>query len=223
MPLVGDNAGTVFPGAIDAAYNASYEPGVGEAIKALEFIEGCVPIEGLAGVLAQTIPDALATSTLTATAGTIFQALIGLRAGQTVTNLSYITAATAASTPTNSWVGLAYPAIPSGSSTTDVTSKVVAVSADGLTGAIAANTLITVALSTPYVVPTTGWYIAFVCVAATTGPTLAAGVTLGTAGRGALEPWLAGPGSTGKTTPVAVGDTLVEMTAASAMPLIYAN
>ena len=209
-----DSRTITFPGTVDEPNN-SYDPSVGSSITAMQFIEGCVPTGTLSGVIAQTIPDSIASSTVTLTAGTIIQSYIGLRAGQTVTNLSFITAGTAASTPTNQWAGLAYPV---GSAP-----KVVAVSADGTTTAMAANTVITMALATPYVVPTTGWYLAFVCVAGTTGPTAAAAVTLGSAGRGAAAPWLGGPGGTGKTTPPAVASTLTATSAAGAQILIYAT
>ncbi len=219
MP-VGQNAGSVFPGGIDSGLNAAYDPNLGPAVSAMQFVQGCFPPEALLNVIAQSIPDTEAFSTVTLTAGTVFQTLIGLRGGTTVTNLSLITAGTATSTPTNQWAGLAYPGM---APAADVTSKVVAISADGLTTAMAANTLLTYAMSTPYVVPLTAWYLAFFCVAGTTGPTAAAGTTIGSTGRGALEGWITGPGDTGKTVPYAIGATIGEMTAASAQLLIYAN
>jgi hypothetical protein len=214
MPVIGSQAGTVFPNSYDTLGGA-YDPNIGPAVTQMQFVEGCVPTGTLTNVTAQSIPDITATSSVTLTAGTVVQTYIGLRAGQTVTNLSIITAATAASTPTNQWAGLAYPV--------GTTPKVVAVSADGTTAAIAANTVITFAMGTPYVVPVTGWYLAFVCVAATTGPTAAAAVTLGANGRGTAAPWLGGPGGTGKTTVPAVGATLTATTAAGAQLLVYAN
>src|ERR1035437_2148573 len=123
MPIIGSNAGTGFPNTFDTL-GGTYDPNIGPAVTQMQFVEGCIPTGTLTNVTAQSIPDTTATSSVTLTAGTVVQTYIGLRAGQTVTNLSIITAATAASTPTNQWAGLAYPAV----STGDVTSKVVAVS-----------------------------------------------------------------------------------------------
>lgn len=220
MPkIIGSNAGTVFPGLIDS-FNAAYDPNLGPAVAQLEGSEGFFPPNALSGIVGQSIPDLYATSTVTLTAGSVFQVPMFLQSGQTVTNLSYYNANTQASTPTNQWVGLAYPAGLSGAT---ATAKCVAISADGLTAVHLANTLITTALATPYVVPTTGYYIAFVCVAATTGPNASAGVTMGTVGRAAFAPWPAGVADTGKTTPYAVGTTVGATTAASASLLVYAT
>jgi hypothetical protein len=159
MPLIGNNAGTVFPGGVDN-FNAAYDPSIGPALQQLEGTEGFFPPNALSGIVSQSVPDLFATSTVTLTAGSVFQTPLYLRAGQTVTNLSYYNAGTAASTPTNQWVGLAFPAGLSGAT---ATAKCVAISADGLTAVHAANTLVTTALATAYLVPTTGYYIAFVC------------------------------------------------------------
>lgn len=219
MPIIGTNAGTVFPSGVDN-FNAAYDPNLGPALQQVMGSEGFFPPNTLANVTSQSIPDLFATSTVTLTAGSVFQVPLYLRAGQTVTSLSYYNANTQASTPTNQWVGLAFPAGLSGAT---ATAKCVAISADGLTAVHLANTLVTTALSTPYVVPTSGYYIAFVCVAATTGPNASAGVTMGTVGRGAFAPWPAGVADTGKTTPYTVGVTVGATTAASASLLIYAT
>jgi hypothetical protein len=219
MPLVGSQAGTIFPGGIDSL-NAAYDPDIGPALQQVQGSEGFFAPNTLANITSQSIPDLYATTVVTLTAGSVFQTPLYLRAGQTVTNLSYYNGASASSTPTNQWVGLAFPAGLSGAT---ATAKCVAISADGTTTVHAANTLVTTALSAPYVVPTSGYYIAFVCVAATTGPTASAGVTMGTVGRGAFAPWPAGVADTGKTTAYAVGATVGATTAASAALLMYAN
>lgn len=219
MPLIGNNAGTVFPGGVDS-FNAAYDPSIGPALQQLEGTEGFFPPNALSGIISQSLPDVFATTVVTLTAGSVFQAPLYLRSGQTVTNLSYYTGASATSTPTNQWIGLAFPAGLSGAT---ATAKCVAISADGLTTAHAANTLVTTALSTPYLVPTSGFYIAFICIAGTTGPTASAGVTMGTVGRGGFAPWPFGVADTGKTTPYAVGATVGATTAASASWLVYAN
>lgn len=86
-----------------------------------------------------------------------------LAAGEVVTNLSFVSGATAAGTPTNWWFALydtaAIPAL-------------IAQTADQTTGAWAAFTAQTKALSAAYTVPKTGVYWAAIHVKATTVPTL---------------------------------------------------
>jgi hypothetical protein len=86
-----------------------------------------------------------------------------LEAGDVVTNLTFCSATTAAGTPTNWWFALY---------STAATPALLAQTADQTTTAWAANTAKTVALATPYTVPTTGVYYAAVHVKATTVPTL---------------------------------------------------
>lgn len=87
-----------------------------------------------------------------------------LRKGDPVTNLSFMSGATAAGTPTNWWFALY---------NTAATPALVSQTADQLTAAWAANTVKTLALSAPYTVPADGIYWAAVQVKATTVPTLA--------------------------------------------------
>jgi hypothetical protein len=86
-----------------------------------------------------------------------------LQAGDVVTNLTFMSGATAAGTPTNWWFAL-YD--------TSATPALIAQSADQTSTAWAADTAKTLALSAPYTVPTTGIYYAAVMVKATTVPTL---------------------------------------------------
>jgi hypothetical protein len=86
-----------------------------------------------------------------------------LEAGETVTNLTFCSATTAAGTPTNWWFALYSPA---------ATPLLLGQTADQASAAWAANTVKTLALVTPYVVPTTGIYRAAIHVKATTVPTL---------------------------------------------------
>jgi hypothetical protein len=95
-----------------------------------------------------------------------------LTSGETVTNITFKSGATAAGTPTNWWFAL-YD--------TAATSALIAQSADQTTAAWAADTSKTLALSTPYRVTTSGIHYAAVMVKATTPPTLV-GATLGRAG-----------------------------------------
>lgn len=87
-----------------------------------------------------------------------------LEKGDTVTNLTFVSATTAAGTPTNWWFAL-YD--------TASTPALIGQTADQTTTAWAANTAKTVALATPYKVAATGIYYAAICVVATTVPTLA--------------------------------------------------
>lgn len=87
-----------------------------------------------------------------------------LRKGDVVTNLSFMSGATAAVTPTNWWFALYNLA---------TTPAVIAQTADQLTAAWAANTVKTLALSAPYTVTADGIYWPSAMVKATTVPTLA--------------------------------------------------
>lgn len=91
-----------------------------------------------------------------------------LEAGDVVTNLTFVSATTAAGTPTNWWFALYdYSSTPA----------LIAQTADQTNTAWAANTAKTVALATAYLVPRSAVYYAAIMVKATTPPTLA-GVTL---------------------------------------------
>lgn len=213
MPLIGDNAGSLLPGALDTL-NAAYDPNIGPAVNFLEAVLGFYPPAAITTPLAQSVPDFLAGSSVTLTAGSVILTPLYLRAGQTISKLSIITAVTAASTPTHAWAGLA---------SFGTSPLVLAISADGLTTAIAADSLITYTLGTAYVVPTTGFYYGFICVAGTAGPTAAA-ASLGVGhGRGTQAPYVSGPGDTGKTTPYAVGGAVTAPTAGGGVLLMYAN
>ncbi len=86
-----------------------------------------------------------------------------LAAGETVTNITFYSGATAAGTPTNWWFALYSNA---------ATPALLAQTADQTSTAWAAFTKKTVALSTPQVITTGGVYWAAIMVKATTVPTL---------------------------------------------------
>jgi hypothetical protein len=113
---------------------------------------------------------ALTTQVMTVVALPLF-------AGDVVTNLTFLSGATAAGTPTNWWFAL-YD--------TSATPALIAQTADQLTAAWAANTAITLPLTTAYTVPTTGVYYAAVMVKATTVPTLAGVTAENAAANGAI-------------------------------------
>jgi hypothetical protein len=84
-------------------------------------------------------------------------------AGQKITSISFVSATTAAGTPTHWWFAL-YSAA--------ATPAKVAQTADQTSTAWAANTLKTLALPAPVTIAVSGWYWVSVMVAATTPPTL---------------------------------------------------
>ena len=88
---------------------------------------------------------------------------IFLGAGETVTNLTFTSGATAAGTPTNWWFAL-YD--------TSATPALLQQTADQTTTAWAANTTKTLALAAPVTITKSGFYWAAIMVKATTVPTL---------------------------------------------------
>lgn len=114
--------------------------------------------------------SALTTQVMTSVA-------LPLIAGDVVTNLTFLSGATAAGTPTNWWFAL-YD--------TSGTPALIAQTADQLTAAWAANTAVTLPLSTAYTVANSGVYYAAVMVKATTVPTLAGVTAEAAAANGAI-------------------------------------
>lgn len=114
----------------------------------------------MAETLAETLPREVCTetnATIPSTSGTLWMQAINLRAGLLISNITLISATTAAVTPTQYIAGLYSYAL----------SKL-AETANQTTAAWAANTMKTLALTTPYRVPTSGiYYIGFYMVAAT--------------------------------------------------------
>jgi hypothetical protein len=115
-----------------------------------------LPRVGLTDSAGHTDHVALATGVMTSVP-------IFLSAGDTVTNLSFVSGATAAGTPTAWWFAL-YD--------TQATPALLEQTADQATAAWAANTVKTLALADPYVVARTGVHWAACMVTATTPPTL---------------------------------------------------
>ncbi len=118
---------------------------------------------GIAGTLAETLPRHLVIETNIAplTSGTLWLQLIYLPAGTLVSNISFFSATTAAGTPTNQFFALYSRRF-----------GLLARSADDTTTAWAANTIKTLAMTTPYRVPVSDFYYVGIMVAATTVPTL---------------------------------------------------
>jgi len=208
----GSSAGSTFPQTLDSL-NKAYDPNIGPAVMAMQnFYGGYTGPASLTNVVAQSFPDEVATGSLTCTSGTVFGSLISLGAGTVINNISVLSAVTAGATMTNQWGGIA---------TFATTSKVLAVTTDALTGAIAADSVITWSFATPYVVPTSALYYVFFMVKASTAPTVAAAVTLSAHGRGVIAPITSGPCATSQSTVLAVASTFTQPTAAAAAALIY--
>jgi hypothetical protein len=113
---------------------------------------------------AENLPTYLRDANLSAlSTGVMLSVALPLEVGQVVTNLTFVSATTAAGTPTNWWFALYSDA---------ATPALLAQSADQTSTAWAANTAKTLALATAYSVPRTGIYYAAVMVTATTPPTL---------------------------------------------------
>lgn len=149
------------------------------------------PNLGATGVLAETIPRELCpeVNTTVAASGTLFLQAIYLKAGTLVSNISMCSATTAAGTPTNYFFAL-YSS----------SRALLAQSANQTTTAWAANTYKTLAMTTPYRVPTSGIYYIGFMMTATTVATLKGG-TAKTGGQlAATAPALNGASSTGLTT-----------------------
>jgi len=104
------------------------------------------------------------TNTTLTTTGQIYCQAIWLQAGTVVTNIAFCSATTAASVPTHYCFALYTTALALCGSTADQT-----------TGAWAANTLKTLALTAAYTVPTTGLYYLAFMMTATTVPTMKGG------------------------------------------------
>lgn len=152
------------------------------------------PTLGPAGTLAETMPRETCpeVNTVAPTAsGTLFLQAIYLQAGQLVSNITMSTATTAAGTPTHYWFALY------GGGTAPA---LLAQSADQTSTAWAATTVKTLAMTTPYRVPTSGLYYIGIAMVATTVCTLKGG-TARTGGQlASVAPIIAGASSTGLTT-----------------------
>lgn len=151
---------------------------------------------GMAGAVAETIPRNLCQEVNTAalTSGTLYMAAIYLRAGEVVSSISFMSATTAAGTPTNGFFGL-YSAA----------RAKLAESANFTTEAWAAQTLKTKEMTTPYVVPTSGLYYLAIMITATTVPTLKGHTALTGGQLHGTAPILHGNSDAGLTTSIPAG------------------
>jgi hypothetical protein len=146
----------------------------------------------------------VALQNLALASGTLGMTAVYLTKGTVVTNVNVLTGSTAGGTLTHQWAGLYQgPA---------ATPTLVAVSADGTSAAIGANSAITFALSTPYTVPTSGiWYAGILVTNGATQPTFA-GANGGNVASATLPPILSGTSNTSLTTPQALATVATTIT-----------
>lgn len=113
------------------------------------------------GALAQTFGRETRIDNVSGpTSGREILTLIYLTAGTLVSNITFFSGTTAATTPTNQWFSLRSSA-----------RALLAITADDTTTAWGANTKKTLAVSSPYTVPTSGLYYLGFMVAAAAVPT----------------------------------------------------
>lgn len=162
-----------------------------------------LPRIGLTDSAGDTGNVALATGVMTSVP-------IFLVAGDLITNLSFVSGATAAGTPTAWWFGL-YD--------NQATPALIAQTADQTTGAWAANTVKTLALSAAYRVLATGLHYAACMVTATTPPSL-----MGTVG---VKPVITGERnlsqSSGSTLTTTAPATIATPTVKNFVPFVVAS
>lgn len=166
---------------------------------------------GPTGVLAETMPRETCgeiNGTVPSVSGTLFMQAIYLKAGQLVSNISICSATTAAGTPTNYFFALY-----------DANRNLRAVSANQTTTAWAAQTYKTLAMTTPYRVPTSGIYYIGLMMTATTIITAKGATTRTSSALAAIAPILAGTSTAALTT--AMPDPAAAITATVAS--LYAN
>jgi hypothetical protein len=128
------------------------------------------PAGSLSPAVAQTLPWEICNFATTPVNGAMHCNPVWLNAGNTIKNINFVTAGTPASGPTH----LFYVLYDDGrSSTTAGQLGWLAQTADQGAGAIAANTNIGLALTSPYTTTYTGiYFVGFLCTVSTTMPTL---------------------------------------------------
>lgn len=163
---------------------------------------------GVSGTLGESIERMLCpevNSTIPSASGVLWMQAIWLTAGTTINNILWHSATTAAGTPTNYIFGLY-----------DANRNLLAQTANQTSAAWAANTMKTVPLTSPYLVPRTGLYYIGFFMTATTIITSKGG-TAKTGGQLAgKDPILQGTSSTGLTTSLPNPAAAITVSTASA-------
>jgi hypothetical protein len=173
---------------------------------------------GPTGCLGQTMlrSDASNAAIALGATGTLNLYGVWLYAGQVISNITFVSGTTAASSPTHWWYGLYN------------SSRVqLATTADQTTTAFGASTAFTLAIAktaagtaTSFTTTYTGWhYVGIAFAASVTVPTLT-GVPV-TAAINGIAPILAGTSDTSVTTPPAFPHTATAITATAGLPFAY--
>ncbi len=146
---------------------------------------------GVSGTISENINRMLCgEANLSAlTSGTLYLIAIYLTVGQKINNISFMSGATAAGTPTNQFFALY-----------DNNRNLLAQTANATTTAWSANTIATRALTATYTVTYTGLHYVGIMVAATTVPTLKGLAAKTTSSLAAIAPTLHGNSTAGLTT-----------------------
>jgi hypothetical protein len=163
------------------------------------------------GAILESVPRSSSTLSNTGalSSGRLGLYAVYLTAGQTITSITFLSNATPLAVGTNQWFGIF----------TDVRA-IARLTADDTSTAWAATALKTLALSSSYLVPSSGIYYVGIMVAAGTVPTLAT-VNTGVTTHGALTPIIGGTSSTGLTNPASCPDPAGAITASSNRPYFY--
>jgi hypothetical protein len=154
---------------------------------------GVPRLDGPTGVLAQSMDRATANETNQAAptaSGTLFMQGIYIPAGVTVSNILWHSATTAANGPTH-WMAGLY----------DVNRVLRATSTDHTSEAWAAQTMKTIAMVTPYLIPSSGlYYVGFFMTASTAVITSKGDISRTNGALWAQPPIMSGASTTGLTT-----------------------
>jgi len=196
-------ASTSLNSTLDSFADGAYDPSIADAVNQLEDQSGLTPPSAITNVVAQTCDDALVTTTLTLTTGTVQCTLVPLVKGRVITNINLNSGAASVS-QTHCWAAITSI----GSSSTATVATVLAVTSDLTTTSTTATAVQKLALTSQWTVPSTGYYYVHVLATATTTmPTFDAfAATAGT--RGTQYPIVAGTGSTSQNVAPTVGASL---------------
>ncbi len=150
-----------------------------------------------AGAFSETVQGRMGQNMALLTSGTLWLvALSPLPGGQAINNVTFVSGTTPAGTPTNQWACLVDQAL-----------NVLRKSADQTSGAWAANTAKTFALSSAYTPADDIAVYAGLVVVAATPPSLQGRDIIAGAGVGPIAPKLAGSSTAGLTDPASLGAT----------------
>lgn len=162
--------------------------------------------------IADTFDRKLASSSGAATlvSGRLQFVPIWLTSGQLISNITFVSGSTPAGTPTHQWFSLYSTA-----------RAVLATTTDDTTTAWSATSSKTLAVSSPYTVPTTGFYLLGICVTATSVPNLTGIATIGVVNL--LPPVYSGGSNTGLTDPTSAPSTATAITGLGGTPYAYVS